>query len=849
MARIDPVNPAIAAPAGFHGRTWFGRLLDSLLLLLVLTGIGLFGLAVRHFIRNAAAPKPPVAPHTMAEVDWTSPNSSVYCLSCHWNVGLAAAGLDVQRGHSHNVPLNEVQRRAVRDMGTLAGPGNTLICLSCHTLKPEGHPYMLAETLVDSHLCERCHPGHYARRTPHDLRESAPDERNRRGQTAAEGGPCSACHLAHTYARVIIPSPLDPDGWCITCHRTYGVAAEHAHMQIMQHPESHCLQCHDAHNMNNGAFLRQETPALCVECHAQYDGGVARGMHTVGAMTMPMPQVLLDAGASAGAGGVQITCATCHLVHDAGCDDLLVLSDRTNELCLACHAGMLSEHGGGALSRHGQRPVLDAGQRTVVARWGMPVGDEGELLCVSCHKVHHAEPEAHLLAAPPRFSDTCVACHPGEARVFGTPHDLTLKFPDAQNRAGQTPAESGPCSACHMTHMFAREFTPGPGDPDGKCMSCHLAGRIAQAKHTSGVEHPDTRCLDCHNPHDRAHGRFLLQPEAQLCTSCHQEEAKLRGGPHDITQAQRPERWSPAARAQDGLCLSCHVPHGGERPDLFRVGVGEAIGNHDDVCLACHAETAWNAPTLGAIHPQQISPDQDKVALALVPRGDGGELRMGCRTCHDPHGGVTPVHLARVAAGEPTEVLCLHCHEDKQYIRFTGHSPERLAELDIDTDSCKPCHAMHADRAGSWGTMLSARFLPPLPEGENAAQGGPCRACHHENGLAPFQRFATHPPRQLASIGKDYPGHLPLFNAEGHEDPQGEVECRTCHLSHGRLDLLKEIAENPEWTEAKQHAVRAQLRPFLEPNTCSACHGAQARLLFLRFHDPRARSQAHIPVP
>ena len=178
----------------------------------------------------------------MADVDWTSPRSSVYCLGCHWNVGAATAVLDVQRGHSHNVALNETQLGAVRDLGTTVGPGNTLICMSCHTLAATGRPFMLADTLEDSQLCRRCHPGHYARNTPHDLRRSAPDEKNHRGQTAAEGGPCSACHLAHSYARTIIPSPLDPDGYCITCHQAFGVAADRAPTQIMQHPESHCLQ-------------------------------------------------------------------------------------------------------------------------------------------------------------------------------------------------------------------------------------------------------------------------------------------------------------------------------------------------------------------------------------------------------------------------------------------------------------------------------------------------------------------------------------------------------------------------------------------------------------------------------
>ena len=844
------VGPGGRTPAASSGSR--GGALHALTALgwaaLVLAGLGVFAFVTLHFVRNAATPNPAPPPQTMADVNWTSPGSSVYCLSCHWDVGLATAGRDVQRGHSQNVVLNETQLRAVQDMGAVVGPGDTLICMSCHTLESNGRPYMLADTLDDSRLCQRCHPEHYARGTSHDLRLSAPDEKNRRGQTAAEGGPCSACHLAHDYAREIIPSPLDPDGWCITCHRTYGAAAEHAHTEVMHHPESHCLECHDSHDATHGAFLRDDTPELCLGCHAAYGGGVAAGMHPLGQMEGLAPQALLDAGAQAGDDdGRQVTCATCHSVHEAPFGQLLVLSERSNDLCLACHADALATEGGGTMLGHARSPLLNDAQRDVLTRWGGSAGAEGQLLCVSCHRVHGAEPQASLLAFVPTYEAACAACHPDQALVLGTQHDLALQFPDAENKAGLTPRASGACSACHMAHQFPRERTPGPGDPEGKCLSCHLAGRVAQDTLNHGVEHPDTTCTDCHNPHDRTFGRFMLEGANELCARCHEDQMTLRGGPHDITTAKNADRWDAAAREHGGLCLSCHVPHGGDRPDLFRVAAGQAVGNHDDVCLACHADAAWNAPEVGAIHPQFISPDQTKVELVLVPHDESGAMRMGCRTCHDPHGGVEPVHLARVGPGEPTEALCLHCHEQKQYIRYTGHSSERLGELGFDTDSCKPCHAMHADRDGTWGQMLSTRFLDRCQRVKGQPDCLPCLSCHRPDGPAPFQKRATHPPRMLAAVGVESdPGHLPLFNAQGLPDPQGEVVCRTCHVSHGRLDLLEVIADNPNWSEAQQHAVRAQLRPFLEPNTCTACHGARGRLLFLRFHDPAIAGQGKL---
>lgn len=834
-----------AAPRPVFRR--MGILLNALLLL---GGLVFFVSATGRFARNAATPAPEVAPPSMADVDWSGPNSSVYCLSCHWNVGLATAGLDVQRGHSHNVPLNETQLRAVRDLGTLVGPDNTLICMSCHTLKPNGRPYMLADTLEDSQLCQRCHPGHYARNTPHDLRRSAPGEKNCRGQTAEAGGPCSACHLAHSYAREIIPSPLDPDGWCITCHRSYGVAAEHARTQQMQHPESQCLHCHNSHDTEHGKFLKKSPPELCLECHKQYDGGPAAGMHPLTRLEQPIPQNLRRNRDATPTDERQVTCATCHTVHEAGNENLLVVSNRTNELCLSCHQQQLESHGAGSLSRHAQSPPLNDAQREVVARWGTPMGANGELLCVSCHRVHGAEPKAKLLVFQPKYGDTCVACHPAQGSVQGTLHDLTIKFPLAQNKAGLTPVGAGVCSACHLAHEFPRELVPGPGDEDGRCLSCHLAGRLAQASRSGGVEHPKTRCKECHNPHGSSTERFLLQPQEQLCERCHAEKMSLRGGPHDLAQGRRLEKWTAATREHGGLCLSCHVPHGGERQDLFRVGAAETLGSQDEPCLACHADNTWNATEIGAIHPREIPRDQDSIDKALLKRDASGELRIGCGTCHDPHGGQEAENLPRVRSGESAETLCLKCHVDKKYIQQTGHAADRLAKLKMATDSCKPCHAMHADRQGTWGQMLSARFLPRCETIKGQPECIPCLSCHRENGPAPFQRLASHPPRRLASVGRESDiGHLPLFNAAGHEDPQGEVTCRTCHVSHGRLDLLKAIAENPDWTPAQQEAMRAQLRPFLEPNTCTACHdSAQARLLFLRFHDARVRNQMNQPV-
>jgi hypothetical protein len=218
---------------------------------------------------------------------------------------------------------------------------------------------------------------------------------------------------------------------------------------------------------------------------------------------------------------------------------------------------------------------------------------------------------------------------------------------------------------------------------------------------------------------------------------------------------------------------------------------------------------------------------------------------MGCRTCHNPHAGPDAKHFARSGPGEPTYSVCTHCHADKELMKFTGHSPQKLGALGFDVDSCKPCHAMHADPKELWGQMLSPRFLAAqcetLPgEKQNCV---PCLACHQQNGPAPARQIAEHPEAIMMNIVQPAdPGYLPLFDPEGKEHAQGRVGCRTCHLSHGRLDLLRKRAESANITAEEQHSMRMQVRSFIPPNACTACHGADARIRYPFFHDPKRRT-------
>lgn len=812
-------------------------------------------------------------PSTMESVDWASSQSSIYCLACHRQVAQAADRLDVKHGHSANVTLNAEQLKTVQAMGTVSGEGGLLICISCHKLG-NGNAHMLGESLAGSKLCKGCHPQQFTTvGTRHDLRITAPDEQNRFGQTAETGGPCSACHLSHHYARDFEPSELDPDGRCVTCHKIGRAAAKHARA-TMEHPDAHCVVCHNPHDESHPHFLKKPAAQVCNDCHGEYAEGAARGMHPLGELPYPVPQALIDAGAETFGDSRRLTCLVCHSTHSSTHKPLLVMSPDTNDLCLACHEKELSAKGpDGRLPKHGQGPRMNEQQRAVVQGRGGRTGADGELLCVSCHRVHHAPVVSNLLSFLPAAEDGCSACHAAQAGVIGTGHDLRAKYPNEKNAVGQTPATGGPCSSCHLAHGSARAAMATEADVAGTCMTCHASGRVGgmPAGHPATADgHPGTNCIACHDPHEHETGGFLVKPQTVLCRGCHADQFSLAGGPHD--PARHADAWAkiPGYSDSDGPCLTCHAPHGRKGTGLFSFDA-LADGNHDSACLHCHADAAWGATgEIAAIHPQKIDPEQKRVPVALVPHDDKGNMRMGCRTCHNPHGSAEPSHLARVADGEPTASLCLHCHEDKKLIEMTGHATAKLEAAGFETDSCKPCHAMHARPQDAWGQMLSPRFLveaaAPAPAtaaasesdaGQPAATGGgpatqesdaaqlysheaavPCLVCHHAGGPAPIREVATHPPVTLVNLLKpNEPGYMPLFGEDGKVSENGQVTCRTCHLSHGQTELLAKAARNGQLSADESQSARMQLRPFVAPNLCTQCHGAQGRLKFLFFHN------------
>lgn len=680
---------------------------------------------------------------------------------------------------------------------------------------------------------------------------------------------CTICHIdwAPPFAAGrdsgLMPRPVAAPGnpvvarseMCLSCHdgtvadSRRRVWEEHGHRTGVAPPTtmtvpSHlplvdgqlaCRTCHSAHgsaapsgDFRRAVLLRVPNPAseLCMSCHVDKTRGPRFGTHPTGGMPWPVPEALIAAGARVGPNPRELTCQVCHIPHGAKNDHLLVLGTSSNQLCVTCHdqmrPGMFRD---GAHAEHPQMARVNAEQAAAVQALGTKLGPDNQLVCLSCHKLHHGFGERFLLADELAEGQMCLRCHAERQDMVGSAHDLRVNFAAERNRLGQTAAEGGPCSSCHLFHRYARRATPGPGDAAGHCLTCHQPGQCGQNKLLGSVNHPSLHCTECHNPHETRFADFLRAKPETLCTGCHVDQAHLVGGGHDATL--RPGSWCAGGKHDGDRCLACHRPHGDEAHGLFRVAPAGGAKSGDGVCLGCHTDVAADGGKLAVLHP------------GAGPAHSGG---MECRTCHDPHGGSSgAAHLLRAVRRDGAD-LCLGCHAAMAPILHTVHSPASLAEHAYPATACLPCHEVHGDRSAArpghlWAAQLTPAAAPAGGTGVDAHDPY-CLGCHRPGGGAAPPRCASHPDVPMfAAPGLSALSTLPLFNVRGERDPHGRIACRTCHLPHGRSVAAPEAGD----AAADPHGQRLLLRPFHAPNTCTNCHDMDGLRRYLYFHDAARR--------
>ena len=586
--------------------------------------------------------------------DGTDPMAAL-CLSCHRNKGLAHKS---QVGaHSHPVGVGVERLGVTVDLPTYSLEGvkkvgaktGLVTCASCHD--PHGPPvpagggeapgtpakkFLRKVADRESSLCRTCHKRQAKiSGTKHDLRITAPDERNVRDQSLDQSGVCGACHLVHNAAGPFLwarkPSPKADlaSATCMSCHDENGPAKDKG-VGADSHP------------------VGVDVKGLAIRASA----GDWRATNNEAAL-LPLP--LYDKGGRHTLAGGRVGCASCHDPHvwsadgrvlpaqdakktEGGPDDsfLRIADQGKSALCLNCHIDK------GTVTRSKHNLKLAGGGKVKPGQKAEP----GASVCAVCHTPHKAKGPA-LWARDTGPGDgaievLCKDCHRvggnAEDKLTGDhSHPVGIALP-AGMKAGNLPVYT----------KEGRRRKPG-GRVD--CATCHNPHRwIPEGlKDGSGQK-----------PEDDGDGRnsFLrlpAAPDSQLCVQCHQEQRWVRGTDHDLrTAAPSAVNRNGLKPGESGVCGQCHVPHNGFSSEtLWARMPGETpTGNVADArCRSCHEEgrVAGNKAPVAAKHPSDVVAWSAAIQSTLLGRTvpdirvydttgkPAASGRIACPSCHDPH--------------------------------------------------------------------------------------------------------------------------------------------------------------------------------------------------------------------
>jgi predicted CXXCH cytochrome family protein len=590
------------------------------------------------------------------------------CEDCH----IDAADFKRTYGHPVHTDKLKIPETLFARGSVAADKKDTVICQTCHAVHgAEGRNLTVMENR-QSELCMVCHRQRAIVGTRHDLRKTMPDEKNMKGRTASESGPCGACHVPH-----------QSSGYKLWARkRTPGNPASQV-----------CLDCH------TGA------PGSRIKGVGRYSHPVdtravpkAVGRDAQAPLEIPLPAFSTSGGLRAGG---TIQCATCHDTHQWNPDDpdkkgapeiagngansfLRQPAGPSSALCTTCHQDkrqlLAFDHN---LARTAPEAKNTRGETAAVSG-----------PCGACHLVHNAVDKRLWARAPLSGKGTaphyCTDCHGADgvakAKPVGKndhPVDVELKGRDIPpparvagklplyDAAGDTPeGDLMTCRTCHDPHIWSAGSRV---DPDG-------------APGPAGEAAPDNIEGDAHN----SFLRKCASPTPDLCVVCHEDTALLVGTDHDLfVTAPTAKNQLGQTVAESGQCGACHAAHNGSRDRLLWARADGPVEKDqhpmNSLCTGCHSK---GGPAEGKIP-----------AVATHPKG---KLIDNVLTLNDRPAGTIKIfddHWKETRVGD---LSCSSCHSFYQWDhRKRKPGPGRNVEGNADTSFlrvsrhnlvCTECH-------------------------------------------------------------------------------------------------------------------------------------------------------------
>ena len=688
--------------------------------------------------------------------------------------------------------------------------------------------------------------------------------------------PSEKIHIPTADGKVLFPLNEDGKIYCGTCHSAHGV---------------------DWQEEFSPLFLRVKNvnSSLCLACHIDWATGSKEGNHPVFKKMPQAPERLVNAGSKFGKDNTVI-CQSCHRVHGAGDKKLLAVSNKNSALCGTCHADRYANDRKEAAGK-GTHPVNIVSQTVTVpeelALSGAKLGEGGVIICQTCHMPHYAVPGTKILVKPNGQSALCKTCHINEQTVTNTKHNIALKDEADKNVRGQSVAEGGVCSACHVPHggrgpkMWAREMNTTSDPVSDLCLSCHSEGRIASAQQVGEYSHPVGRdvsrlghpidfptydqngvkitgkqvgsvaCASCHNPHQwdpeepqksskpgdpgDSTNRFLRKrngPENVLCLSCHQDKKSVVGTKHD------PDSMKLGKRDNESVCGVCHMVHNGKGPRMWARELHQGVDPVSSLCMSCHSEEGLAKKKTVGQHTHPVDVPIDGVGIQA---SYGKWKATGENVFNDKPSQALPLFDKKgVKVDKGGRVTCASCHDPHKWAASLPDGPLKSGignkegdgtnsflriENDKDSTICTNCHV---DKGMVALSKHNLRITAPRAkniEGSSANEGSLCGQCHVPHNGGGLRMWA----RTQGLSGEDQVAAL----------------CEDCHKKGGLAD--KKLTG--EYSHPLQVDVRAKLKvdsslPLFDADgrkverngklSCASCHNPHQ----WSPGDPRSKSGA-----
>ena len=423
----------------------------------------------------------------------------------------------------------------------------------------------------------------------------------------------------------------------------------------------------------------------------------------------------------------KVYCGTCHTAHGVSWNQkespvFLRVKNVESSMCMACHL----EKGTGPIE--GNHPVFkkppNKPQSLIDA--GASFTKKGGIICQSCHTPHAAAADKILLIKNEK-SSLCFTCHKDKKVIQNTKHNIDKTAPDALNIKGQTTAEAGVCSTCHLPHgangakLWARNTNKTKDKSAARCMGCHRDNGIAKKKTVGLHSHPTMESVN----------KLGIEVSKGKWFS---KNSKLSEQGH-IELPLYDNKGNISKNADKVSCGSCHDPHvwsktgqpsqnddgkfieGDDKSSFLRVDVG----NKSTLCMNCHLKKKSVFATKHNIFNKKDLSDENILT--------GGV----CGQCHTPHNGKGSFLRARendVKQGDFAR-LCKSCHKKDGIAakKLTGEHSHPIAV------SLKKLHT-HTSK------------LPLYDEdGKKVSEDGQvdCVTCHDAHNWAPDGRKLSDP--------------------------------------------------------------------------------------------------------